>query len=358
MWQINYSVASLVSSHRGTLPVLLSCPHGGSETVPDVPPRTGRGFPAECHFSDDADLHTRDITRGVAQRLLDTCGEAPYVAIADYHRKFIDANREAACAYEHPNAQPFYDQYHGTLRTFVDEIRAESGGLGLLFDIHGTAGIEDDPADLYFGTDNGEAVKRLLQVDPQALWRRRSLRGFLHAAGYTVSPKAPGVPENPKLDGGFTVRSYGSSKASGLDAMQIEIAAPLRKDTQKRDALIEHLAAAIGSLVACYADVHTLAAFGSINVLDSNAMQTLTATLQQRITSKDARLRLGGINGNRGRLEIRHDALTPKRAGVLVLYDESGNDHYLWVDRQGRLRISASDPRDDSLSGAIVGSQT
>jgi len=47
----------------------------------------------------------------------------------------------------------------------VNEIRAETAGLGLLFDIHGTRVIDDDPADLYLGTDNRRTVTRLLQVD-------------------------------------------------------------------------------------------------------------------------------------------------------------------------------------------------
>ena len=35
---------------------------------------------------------------------------------------------------------------------------------------------------------------------------------------------------------------------------------------------------------------------------------------------------------------------------------EDGNDHYLWVDNQGRLRISPSDPGEVSQAGTVVGS--
>jgi hypothetical protein len=86
------------------------------------------------------DLHTRAITMGVAQRLLSICGDAPYVVvIAEFRRRFIDANRVDAnaipnCACAVPAAKPLYDEYHQTLREFVDEIRAESGGLGLVFE--------------------------------------------------------------------------------------------------------------------------------------------------------------------------------------------------------------------------------
>jgi hypothetical protein len=84
-----------------------------------------------------------------------------------------DANRRAECAFEDPDARSFYDEYHNTIRNFVDEIRADNGGLGLLFDIHGTAQIAHDPADVYLGTLNGEAISSLLSRDPLA-----GLRGF------------------------------------------------------------------------------------------------------------------------------------------------------------------------------------
>jgi hypothetical protein len=41
-----------------------------------------------------------------------------------------------------------------------------------------------------------------------------------------------------------------------------------------------------------------------------------------------------------------------------VLCGEDGNDHYLWVDNEGRLRIAPSDPGTQSHAGAIVGAQT
>jgi hypothetical protein len=48
-----------------------------------------------------------------------------------------------------------------------------------MFDIHGTQVIDDDPAELYLGTDDGDTIARLLRVDPQGQSRRRSLPGFL-----------------------------------------------------------------------------------------------------------------------------------------------------------------------------------
>ena len=265
MWTIEYASAHLVLRHQGTLPVILTCPHDGDTAPPGVPERTGQPPAPDCHFSKRADLNTRLVTMRVAQRVLELCGEAPYVVMAAFHRKFIDANRTRDCAFEVPAAATSYDEYHNTVRSFVDEVRAENGELGLLFDIHGTAGVASDPADLYLGTANGDTVARLLGVDEGALWRPRGLRGLLKAAGYVVSPKQRGVPETPELDGGHTVRTYGSACPDGLDAFQVEIAAPLRTEAAKRDRFIDVFAHAIVSAVDRYAAVHTMAVIQSLD---------------------------------------------------------------------------------------------
>jgi N-formylglutamate amidohydrolase len=365
MWAIRYEENNLVSRHRGTLPVILSCPHDGKKVPPEVPKRTGSN--SDCPpFKTTRDLRTREIIEGAAQRVLDVYGEAPYVVIAEFNRQYIDANRPAECGFEVPAAQPFYAEYHDTLRRFVNEIRAENGGLGLLIDIHGTGSIESDPADLYLGTDNGKTVARLQKIDGQVLWRRRSLRGLLgpEAAGYVISPKQPGIPETPAVDGGYSVRTYGSSHSDGLDAIQIEIVAALRDNKEKRAALAEHLASAIGNLVARYAAAHTLAAFQRVTFLSGDHDQVVTGQVQRRPESNASLLELGGELQNRGRVDIRNDpgetgnAGIPRRPGMLVLYDENGNAYYVWVDNRGQLRISSSEAGADNQEGAIIGMQT
>jgi N-formylglutamate amidohydrolase len=267
MRNLAYTEKLLVSRYQGTMPAILTCPHGGDKQPPGVPnPRTGAGLPADCRFEPDTDRFTRTITRGVAQLLFDVFGEAPDVVIANFDRVFIDANRRESdnCAFEDPDAQPFYEEYHNTIRNFVDEIRADNGGLGLLFDIHGTTEIEQDKADVYLGTLNGEAISSLLRRDSLAMSRRRSLPGLLREVGYTVSAK---IPET--LPGDFTLEKYGSSNADGVDAIQVEIESKLRTDPEpsKRNVFIEDLAYAISSLIARYAETPTLAAFRNANFL-------------------------------------------------------------------------------------------
>src|SRR5262245_38024857 len=147
MWTIAYDENQMVSRHAGALPVLLTCPHGAPVTA-QPPGVTQRTTSAGCPPNKlSGDTFTREITTGVAQLLLETLGESPYVVIAEFHRKFIDANRSEKCAFntsEAAAARPFYREYHQTIRTFIDGIQAETGSRGFLFDIHGTKTIEAD----------------------------------------------------------------------------------------------------------------------------------------------------------------------------------------------------------------------
>jgi N-formylglutamate amidohydrolase len=253
MWTIEYDENQMVSRHAGALPVLLTCPHGAPVTA-QPPGVTERTTPAGCPPNKlNGDTFTREIATGVAQLLLETLGESPYVVIAEFHRKFIDANREPECAFNRTEAAmalPFYNEYHHTIRGFIDEIQAQNGPRGFLFDIHGTTVIKGDEADLYIGTDNGNSVQRLFTADPFAIFGKRSLRGLLQAAGYVVSPATRGTRENPQVDGGFTTQTYGSSHPNGLDAMQLEIAQPIRQSAERRRDFIEHLGRGIASLSA------------------------------------------------------------------------------------------------------------
>jgi len=92
--------------------------------------------------------------------------------------------------------------------------------------------------------------------------------------------------------------------------------------------------------------------------------------IETRIGTQDAATGLDdflivatGLN-RRGRVEIRNQPEIqgefdqPRKAGILVLFDEGGRQNFLWVDSSGDLRISRSDPGANDLSGSVVGAQT
>jgi hypothetical protein len=68
--QLGYVTNNLVSSYRGTLPVILTCPHDGNQQPSGVNQRTDS---AHCNnFRILADSYTRVITAEVAQSIFTT----------------------------------------------------------------------------------------------------------------------------------------------------------------------------------------------------------------------------------------------------------------------------------------------
>jgi hypothetical protein len=257
-----YEEDRLVKRHPGTMPVILTCPHDGDQSPPGVQERTEEATPDGCQFTIKSDLQTAFITQSLAQKILDLTGLSPYVVIASFDRKFIDANRSRSpvnCAFTDPAAKPFYDEYHNRIAGFVNEIRVQNGNRGFLFDIHGKVEIPEDPADMYLGTDKGGSL--LPGFDRASIFLQHGLQGLLKSVRretgptpapvfqYRLSPADAKAPENSSVDGGFTVRRYGVF----INSIQIEIADTIRDSEQKRLFLVDDLAFAIINFVRRHA---------------------------------------------------------------------------------------------------------
>ena len=225
----------------GTVPIILTAPHGGTGRVPGVE-RERR----DPDGNTNRDWRTDEITELLASRLQRLLGARPYVVMARFHRKYIDANEPESRAYEDPDARPYYLAYHATIRSFVDEVLQDHLG-GLLIDIHGQskAGYRDK---ICRGTRYGSTVTHLTrQYGVDALIGPNSILGRLETSGYEVFP--PNVPpregdEFPCYDGGYTVLEYGSHHDDGIDALQLEIGRSIREDGPPRE-FVEALAEAI-----------------------------------------------------------------------------------------------------------------
>ena len=215
----------LIIARTGNLPILLTVPHGGLEAIPGVPVRS-RG-------TTGTDTYTIELAEAVAKHLQHALAAQPYVVAARFSRKYIDANRPEPEAIESPHAKPVYDAYHNRIRLFIAQIKERFPQGAVLLDIHGQSG---DPGTLHRGTQNGGTVAHLLRSHgPAALTGPHSILGAVESKGYKIFP--PGTtlvnpPEDRLYNGGFTVRTYGSSGPEGLAAIQLEVGRDLRRDTQ------------------------------------------------------------------------------------------------------------------------------
>jgi N-formylglutamate amidohydrolase len=215
----------LVLAEAGELPVILAAPHGGRGDVPGCAERT----PTGARFVNRPDENTDRLAQDIAAELKRLTGKAPYLVVARFHRKFIDANRRPDEAYGAAGCQAGYDDYHAAIRRFIDEMRAKHP-RAMLFDVHGQAAYRDS---ILRGTRHGVTVEQLLaRAGAAAVTGPVSVFGQFAAMGYRIAPPNDTSPtdrvETRNYTGGHTVELYGSHNADGIDAMQLEFGRDLR----------------------------------------------------------------------------------------------------------------------------------
>jgi N-formylglutamate amidohydrolase len=223
----------VVASSKGTLPLILTVPHDGGEFLGFLPVRT-KGVLLR-------DTGTRELAERVASVLETRVGKRPYLVIALFSRKYLDANRSEQEAMESEDALPAYKAYHGQITAYISEVKAKFPAGSLLVDIHGQA---NDPNTTFRGTRAGLTAKTLVSRYGQtSLQGEKSITGVLAARGYSVNPPvgAETLREDPRFSGGYTVFNYGSQRPEGIDAIQLEFG----KNQRVNERLAEDLAEAL-----------------------------------------------------------------------------------------------------------------
>ncbi|RME03357.1 MAG: hypothetical protein D6805_06755 [Planctomycetota bacterium] len=239
-------------SQKGQLPLLISVPHDGGNTLP-IPPR--RNPQKYKDFLSTRDLYTANLAKEIHLYLRRMTRKSPYLLIQLVHRKYCDPNRPPQRAYEHPLAKNVYKRYHQTLQRYIKEIR-QKFGYGLLIDLHGQKSL---PADIYLGTQGGKTLRSAIRRHGRKIWLgKQSLSHLLHTRKYTTplsksywiphprkpSQKVllPSLLSQKKFNGGFIVQNYGSHRPNGIDAIQLEVHQRLRFSKKKRRQLAKDLA--------------------------------------------------------------------------------------------------------------------
>lgn len=220
----------------GTLPIILSAPHGGSLKPSEIPDRT--------YGTVGTDSNTDDLTRRVADALEDITGRRPHLAIVRLHRSKLDANREIVeAAQGSPHAERAWNEYHLWIET-SKEMVAEEFGRGFYIDMHGhghpiqrlelgyllnaTELAQDDfflnqPAYIEKSSIHTLAKESDLTLS-ELLRGPKSLGQMLVRRGYPAVPSAddPHPGDNPFFNGGYSTVRHGSRHGGPIDGVQIE----------------------------------------------------------------------------------------------------------------------------------------
>lgn len=219
-----YPVSEWVTVQRGTLPIILSAPHGGSESIPGVPKRSDDSQPK---FVIKADSNTYLLSKLVATELEARLGGKPWLVAAKFHRSYIDANRPMEHALEHKKAKATYRAYHLALQHAIVEVNCQFDE-GLLIDLHGQSRLPDV---VWRGTRQGTTLGGLTdQFGWDVVEGKNSLMHSFRQMGYSTHPRGMEATESP-FSGGFITSTYGYPY--GLNSIQLEYGYSFRASKEK-----------------------------------------------------------------------------------------------------------------------------
>jgi len=255
---------NFINFTKGTIPILITAPHGGSEQPIGVETRIGTDMAGNTveSFNIVKDSWTKDIAEDIQTKYIKNYGGIPYIVTAKFHRKYIDANRPEHQAFESEAARIHYENYHNKITEYIKDIKHKFG-QGMLLDIHGQA---QKPSEIIRGTRNGISVKNLVSNSGwDAIVGNNGFFGLLEDQGFSVEPSNSEVPTSTtptpegSLSGGTTVKFNGSHNIVGLDAIQFEIGSDIRFSESLRNTFTDNMSDNINSFMSYhYCDSNTL----------------------------------------------------------------------------------------------------
>jgi hypothetical protein len=237
----------------GSLPIIVSVPHGGSLRQSEIPDREGCTDlpvgPGEdgraCTSTTDPD--TIELARAISSAFEGETGRRPHLVICHLHRAKVDANREIGEATQgHPGAALAWRAYHDGIGAAARDVVARYGS-GLYIDLH-AHGHPSSRVEMGYGlsgkdlrcsdaTISGFAERSTLR---HVMKRTRAsfaevLRGRTSLGGRIGLPAVPS-PATPAPEGadyygdGYSVLRY----AATLPSVQIETPLETRSSVSTR----------------------------------------------------------------------------------------------------------------------------
>lgn len=247
----------------GTMPLVISVPHGGSMEPSNLPDRT-------CpDATTGRDLYTIELARAIEQELVKNYGVRPYLIISHLARKKIDQNREIeAGTCGNALIKPTWLAYHNFVDTAI-ALATKSHGSAVFIDLHGHGhtiqrlelGYKltgDDLQNVSLNKNlatlaSKSSLNNLLQDNNQITFRNMMIGDYgfgtlIMNEGFAAVPsKKDPYPQasQPFFSGGYNTITYTSARFPKVHGWQIECNMTGVRDTNGRPLFAAAFAKAI-----------------------------------------------------------------------------------------------------------------
>ena len=225
------SLLKYIELNHGSIPLILSVPHGGELICEEIPTRSSgiRGIDKNTIFL------AQDLIRQIQKIYLIRTDkiEKPSFIFCNIARSKIDLNRPIDKAFNQNStiAKEVYMFYHNAIRNYIAH-NIEVYNKSLLLDIHGFETKNRPPGfrdvDIILGTDN---LKSLFAKPIKKRKWSNNIRGDIIKKFLELDiPIAPGHPRRREylLSGGYITKKYGASQIRRSETIQIEFSDRIR----------------------------------------------------------------------------------------------------------------------------------
>lgn len=257
--------SSHIEFRTGNYPLIITVPHGGSQTDASLTVRTVSNCP-DPEFSTVFDTYTSELGEMIDSVVFARTGKYPFIIFCRLKRSYIDMNRPVRYAIPQGNtaAKNIYDKFYSYIDQSKTMIVAKYGS-GLLLDIH-AHGHDKQEVEIGYQLSTSQLNLSDTEIDNNNLASQSGiyylyktvsakqsfsqiLRGdnsfgtLLQANGIACIPNKsnPSPGTTPYFSGGYITESNGSGSGGTIDAIQLETNYDCRKDTKARKNTAEQL---------------------------------------------------------------------------------------------------------------------
>lgn len=263
--QVYYGVNDYIEYRPGTLPLILSIPHGGYLTPEEIADRDCDG----CTYVNDG--FTQELGYELYQAIFEQVGCYPHLIINHLDRRKLDGNRNIG---EAADGDDLAEQAWLDFHTFISAAKAcvtDVYGKGFFVDLHGHGHsvqrieygyllFEEELAfaDAVLNSAtyvNYSSLRNLVNTNAMGLSHTDLLRGSGSLGSLTAGVGYPGVPSSsdlfplagqPYFSGGYNTVTHSSYQGGSIDGVQVECNQSIRFDTAAR---MEFAVAFAGTLI-------------------------------------------------------------------------------------------------------------
>jgi len=276
--EIIYGTNNYISYQKGTLPIVISVPHGGQLTPNTIPDRT-------CNSPTlVTDSMTIELAREISNSLFQLTGSYPYIIYCHLKRTKIDCNRDlskGAC--DNSEAIIAWNEFHNFTQNAIDSAKKDCPDKAFYIDLHGHGhpiqrlelgyNIKDIDYDLDDAILNSSSysskstIQNLASNNVLNLSHAQLLRGDF-ALGTLLGNKGfPSVPSKQILvpetttkyfSGGYNIQYYTNSTMNGV---QIECNSSVRNIANRKN-----FADALSLVLVDYLKMHKNTVFSNMTI--------------------------------------------------------------------------------------------